>query len=488
VHTDRVPDAAVLGTFWAIPEARPLRATIAAWHETVRPTTEESACLSTLELLRANEGRVVTLGLGDKDLTGKLLDVLEAPGLRTKLSASGDGTYETELAPRGGELLALEIEKTRQVLPVAAVKTLSGKDLSTHCVRSREVATRTKRLTFDFGPEAAGKAVKLELLYFTPGVRWIPTYRVGTSAASRAELELQAEILNEEEDFERAAVDLVVGAPSFKFKGTVSPMSLEQTLRAALTQAMPALMMNNLGIGNASFSNRAGERSDGLEGSGGSVMGLAAELGASAHEDFFVYPVKSLGLKKGARAMVPLWKSRVPQRHLYTVDFGTFARSDGARLTENKVQHELELTDDTDVPFTTGAAMLMSGSVPLGQELLGYTSPGGRTLIHITTALDVRAQQSERETSRTANARVIDDRQYTLLQKKGTITVSSARKERSTVRVALSTQGKVERASHGGAVVVDELDRVNNQSRVTWEVTVGAGETVTLGYDLSVLR
>lgn len=494
VHTDQVPGAAVLGTFWAIPQGRPLKSTIADWYETVRPKTDEGSCLSTLELLRANEGRLVTFGLGDKELSGKLVDVLEAPALRTKIQPGAEGTYETELAPRGGELVAIDVpEKGRLVMPVASVKTLLGKDLSTHCLRPGEVATRSKRLTFDFGREAAGKAVTLKVFYFTPGVRWIPTYRVTTGSSSKADVELQAEILNEEEDFEGAAVDLVVGVPSFKFKGTVSPMSLEQTLRSALSQAMPGLMNSNFGMSNAMFNNRAGERFDTREApQEESVMAIAADLGAETRQDMFVYPVKSLGLKKGARAMVPLWRSRVPQRHVYTVDLGNFSRtaSDGAplRLSENKVWHQLELTDDTDVPFTTGAAMLMEGGVPLGQDLLGYTSPGGKTMIPITTALNMRAAQSEREVGRTPDARTVDGNRYSLVQKKGTIAVTSQQKERTTMRVSFATSGKVERASHGGAVLVDDLDRVNNQSRVTWELTLGAGETVTLNYEFSVFR
>lgn len=495
VHTEQVPGAAVLGTFWAIPEGRPLKSTVADWYETVRPKTDEGSCLSTLELLRANEGKLVTFGLGDKELSGKLVDVLEAPALRTKIQPGTEGTYETELAPRGGELVAIDVpEKGRLVMPVASVKTLLGKDLSTHCLRPGEVATRSKRLTFDFGREAAGKSVTLKVFYFTPGVRWIPTYRVTTGSSSKADLELQGEILNEEEDFESAAVDLVVGVPSFKFKGTVSPMSLEQTLRSALSQAMPSLMNSNFGMSNAMFNNRAGERFDTGDGPPpqASVMAFAADLGAETRQDMFVYPVKSLGLKKGARAMVPLWRNRVPQRHVYTVDLGNFSRtaSDGAplRLSENKVWHQLELTDDTDVPFTTGAAMLMEGGVPLGQDLLGYTSPGGKTMIPITTALNMRAVQSEREVGRTPDARTVDGNRYSLVQKKGTIAVTSQQKDRTTMRVSFATSGKVERASHGGSVLVDELDRVNNQSRVTWELTLGAGETVTLNYEFSVFR
>lgn len=484
VHTEQVPGAAVLGTFWAIPEGRALKSTIAGWYETVRAKTDEGSCLSTVELLRANEGRQVTFGLGDKELQGKVLDVLEAPAVRPKIQPGPEGTYETELPPRGGELVAVELtDKSRLVMPVASVKTLAGKELSTHCLRPGEVATRSKRLTFDFGREAAGKQVSLKIFYFTPGVRWIPTYRVNTGSSARAELELQGEILNEEEDFENAAVDLVVGAPSFKFKGTVSPMSLEQTLRAALSEAMPVLMNSNLAMSNSSFNSRAGERYD-TETT--SATTLAPGLWAETHQDMFVYSVKSLGLTKGARAIVPLWRHKVPQRHVYTAEFKTWAQSpQTSGLTENKVMHEVELTDDTDVPFTTGAAMVMEDGVPLGQDLLGYTSPGGKTMLPITTALNLRALQSEREVSRTQNTWLCGNSSSATVVAKGKIALANHQKVAATMRIKLVTRGKVDKASNEGHIVVQDQSCLNNQSTVTWEVTLSPGKTLDLTYDLT---
>src|SRR6185436_4415002 len=118
--------------------------------------------------------------------------------------------------------------------------------------RREEVTNRHKRLTFELGaPTGArkdsaerpspGSPVKLTIVYFTPGVRWIPTYRVGGELKTDAAINLQAELLNELEDIDGAALDLVVGVPSFRFKGVISPMSLERELRNALITAAPQL-------------------------------------------------------------------------------------------------------------------------------------------------------------------------------------------------------------------------------------------------------
>lgn len=487
VFTENVPDQAVLGTFWAVPDERPLRSTVAAWHESVRAKAEERSCLSTVELIRANPGKTVTLGLGDHELTAKLIEVLEASG-SAPAPVEQFGYWQKEVPLRGGELVVVETaEQQRKVFPLSTIHTVSGRELVTHCVQRSETATRARRLTFDFGPEAANKPVSLHIMYFTPGVRWIPTWRVKTGTGPKAELSLQAEILNEEEDFDAATVDLVVGVPSFKFASTLSPISLEQTMRAAVSYAMPNLMNSNLGISNASFSMRSGERVDGTAmGAAENINALASELGGESRQDFFVYPVKGLALARGARAVVPLWTRSVPQRHLYTVELADDGAPPQSGLQNNKVMHQLELTNDTDLPFTTGAAMITDGDIPLGQDLLAYTSRGGKTLVPITTALDLRAIQASNEVKRIPTALTVDKNDYSQVFRRSTVTVSNLQRTPVTMRVSVSATGKISNATQNGNVVVSNGDRINSRSVVTWEVTLSPGARMDLAYDVSV--
>ena len=59
-------------------------------------------------------------------------------------------------------------------------------------------------------------------MYFRPGIRWIPTYRIDLrqkDGKNMAQVSLQAEILNEAEDLHDVPLDIVVGVPNFRFKG-----------------------------------------------------------------------------------------------------------------------------------------------------------------------------------------------------------------------------------------------------------------------------
>ena len=55
------------------------------------------------------------------------------------------------------------------------------------------------------------------------GTSAIPTYRVSGELKDKADLALQGEVLNEIEDIDKAALDLVVGVPNFRFKDTAFP-------------------------------------------------------------------------------------------------------------------------------------------------------------------------------------------------------------------------------------------------------------------------
>ena len=58
-------------------------------------------------------------------------------------------------------------------------------------------------------------------MYFRPGVRWIPTYRIELAAKARRSpprSSLQAELLNEAEDLKDVPLDIVVGVPNFRFR------------------------------------------------------------------------------------------------------------------------------------------------------------------------------------------------------------------------------------------------------------------------------
>jgi len=497
LFTEQVPPTAVLGTFWASAEPHAIRTLKAHEVEQAVETSVVTDCVTNLELLRANQGRALTLTTHrDGTWSGLLADVLELD-----LDAP-------PAAGAGGAAAVLESNGRQRIIPIADIRTIEGDGLATTMTRVTRTAEAVKRLTFQFDRAARGRRVTVQMLYFTPGIRWIPTYRVEGELLSNAQIELQAEILNELEDLEGAALSLVVGVPNFRFADTVSPLSLESVMRSALGQVRNGL---DLQLSNATFAQRAGEwRGDYAAGPAdqADVAAIAPELAAAGEQDFFVYSVEDFDLERGARATIPLWRSTVPLRHLYTADFhvvrdhrsgATYQDADAGgsplRLASNRVWHQLELTNTTDVPWTTGPALLLRSFLPLGQDLLTYTPLGGCALLPMTVAVDVRATQDEVEIGRQANVLSWGGYAWSIIRKRGTVTITNYQAEAIDARISVTTGGRVTSATREGSIHVDDMHAadwqggaysINNRSIVTWPVKLDPKQTVTVEYEVEL--
>lgn len=542
VYTNSVPDGAVLGTYWAFSTQNPNLSIRAEWVESKALHSRTTTCITMHDLLRANEGHRITLDLvtqNEPSIEGTLIKVLDMP-----VKASDDpgedvgGTERTgpalgrivtsypvaaqsvrprssvrDLSPSGGKFAVMRTGDGRTiVLPIAHIRRISGSDLETQLERRTEITSLKKRLTFDLGPAAADQDIELQLLYFTEGIRWIPTYRLDGSLVTEANLALQGEIMNEAEDVTNAAFDLVVGVPHFRFRSLTSPLTLERTLRSALAAAAPDLMgrAGNRNLSNALFSQRAGEwrgRNAAPTTPSAEAIASASDLADAGEHDLFVYHVGQVSLAKGARMTIPLWQGEVGLRHLYTFDIAvvrdarTGYRTDRPqtpdssplRLMENAVWHQLELQNTTANPWTTGAVLILRGFLPLGQELLTYTSVGGSTLLPVTVAVDIRGTHTEEELAREPNALSWDGHSYAAVRKKAAIVLTNHKKESATIRVSVGVGGRVVKASDDGVIRINDYRSAdwstgayalpNNHSDVTWEFLLDAGESKTLAYE-----
>lgn len=509
VTTAAVPAGAILGCFWATSPSGKVLGMKASWQERTSVRVRHEPCRDVADLLRANVGHEVVLGLQREnaaDVIGKIVEVLAAPvpppaPRRADTPPRGPaGETVRPLDATGPVSVVIDAGGRRLVLASSEVRTVAAAALVTTLDRHDEVTTRAKRLDVAFGADAAGKPVEVRLFHFGEGVRWIPTYRVGGDLVSEAAIDLQGEVVNEAEPIVGAALDLVVGVPSFRFADVASPLSLEQTLRRTLAEAAPQLMSQR--ISNNFMSNSAGE-SDDAGGTG--PLGAAPELATESAQDLFVYRLGKATLGKGERASYPLWASKAPLRHVYTaeVKIARDASSGLSRLLRDSagdeptsasvtlvpVLHQLELSNGSSVPWTTGAALVLEAEMPIAQNLLRYTSMGAKTLLPLTVAVDLPAKYEEVEVGRTPNAATWSHYSFTLVKKKATLTLRSRRTEASRMSVSLRLGGKAETATGGGTITLDDLHAedwsgnptaLNNRSDVHWDLELGAGVSVTL--------
>jgi hypothetical protein len=500
VFTLEVPDSAVLGSFWAVRQRDEIVAMRAEYTDDwKRVDTPLGPAASTLEnLLKQVTGKAVTLTTaGGEEFRGKMLG-------RTVIEDRPYVLVEPEGRQAGAGPQPISIAQS-QIVAVRSPALSDGGNADPPFARA-------KRLSFDLGQESAGKAVALTLMYFAPGIRWIPTYRVSGDLKDTAGMALQAEILNQSEDLRDVGLDLVVGVPHFRFRDVVSPLVLEATLRNALAQAAPQLMGQ---MSNAMFTQRSGEWRREAEAAAPAApadIQLPPELGATGEQDLFVYTVPNFSLRAGGRASVPLWQAEAPLHHLYTLDLNVVrnaehgsmvqGESDDARyptgsplrLLKTQVWHQLELTNRSKVPWTTGAAIILRGNLPMGQDLLTYAPPGGTSLLPMTVAVNLRGTLAEEEIERKPNVLGWGGHSYSLISKKGTVTLTSFRDADSDVRVTVSLPGKADEVSGDGHIRIDDFHPgdwqgggfwQNNHSELVWELNLKPGQTVEMTYTVS---
>jgi hypothetical protein len=528
VYLDEVPDAAVLGSFWAMPKEGRLLSLVAGWQETKQREEKQVPCLQTIEVLKANVGRDCSVQLPDASiLEGTIQQVLTHetstpvdPTMRRTLGLSLESALSsvsfrsatpapapTSQSVTGitGTYFVLRAEHGDVLLSANEVRRLTIRDMKTTLPREVTTTDRTKRLTFRFAE--AGQRQELLIAYFRPGIRWIPTYRIELSEAGdggkTARIAMQAEIMNEAEDLIDTPIDIVVGVPNFRFRTLPSPLILEQTLRNALNQAAPQLMsqFSNSAISNALFTQRAGEvRRDRVQPAAADAtsIDLPEELTAAAAQELFVYSLQQLTLGKGERAAVPILTTEAPYRDVYTwdlhvkrADIATAPSGSGIQspltLSENQVWRQIELTNTTNVPWTTGAAMIMQGNQPLAQELLTYTPPKDVCRIPVTVAVDIRGSFREEETDRQLKALTWDGYHYAKIQQRANLYLRNHKPTAVDVEISLRFGGRAEKASYEGCVMLAPYRRddweqyrgsqaVNNSSTVLWKRTLKPDE------------
>jgi hypothetical protein len=530
VYTDDVPDAAVLGSFWATPKDGRLLSMVAGWEDRKTCEDKQLPCLQTIEVLKANVGMKCSVQLPDNSfLQGTIQHVLTqdstvaldddlratlgvpsnspiASRLPTSSSLPVPDPATRSLSAIAGTYFVLRAEQGDVLLAAGDVRRLTITDMKTTWGRKLTTTQRTKRLTFRFAEP--GQRRELLIAYFRPGVRWIPSYRIDLGEPEGrdkvADIALQAELLNEAENLIEAPLDIVVGVPNFRFRTLPSPLTLEQTLRNALVQAAPQLMsqFSSNALSNALFTQRAGEfrreqaaapdqpQNAGIE--------LPSELTAAAAQELFVYHLPPLTLRRGERAAVPIMAATCPYRDVYTwdlhptrPDIATAPSGAGVSsplvLSENQVWRQIELTNAATAPWTTGAAMIMQGQQPLAQELLTYTSPKDICRVPVTVAVDLRGSFAEQEIERQLQALNWDNNHYAKIRHRATLTLRNNKAQPVDVEITLRLGGRAEQATHEGRITLAPYraedwenyrgsPAVNNSSTVLWKTTLQPGE------------
>jgi hypothetical protein len=248
---------------------------------------------------------------------------------------------------------------------------------------------------------------------------------------------------------------------------------------------------------------------------------LGPEIGDSGKsEDFFVFTVPHVSLKRGERMVLAVAEFTLPYKDVFTLDlpFGpppevranlnNEQQRELARIFSSpKVMHKVRLTNNSKYPLTTAPALITRAGRVLAQGLMTYTPTGASVDLSVTTAVDFQVRKSDVETKRTANAAEENGNRYTRIDLAGKITVVSHRAQAAELEITRYVLGAVDRADAEGKVeqlnVFENGDYFTNADfpywwswygwpnwwnyfngigRVTWKLTLDPNQSEELGY------
>jgi len=445
----------VLGTFWPYATGGAALVAAKAGTTTVR---ESKTALDLKQVVKANVGKDVVLFAGDEEARERIEGKVIAVPARTGADAAE------------GDIVLLATSVGTRALPFSLLREVEVKGEFAALLPIEE---KRQRLTLSF--TGGGADARVGVMYVQEGFRWVPSYRIDIDGAGKAAVQLEATLVDDLVDLERATVNLVIGVPKFAFAGLRDPISLQQEVAAVAGE--PAFGFNNPTsnvLSNAIRTQAAGY--------GGSAETVAPAVdGGAANEDLFVFTVRDVTLKKGERLVLPIASFELTYRDVYTllVPFappmevrqglqGNQVLELAKELALPKAMHVLRLKNVGKAPLTTAPALVLRNGRVLAQSRMRYTPVGLETDLEINTAIDIGVKSEETETKREDNMQR-NDGVYGRIDLAGTIELRNQKAQAVEIEVRRRVLGLVDEVGQDGAKAqLDLVQLWNDADRPQW--------------------
>ncbi|MCU0315794.1 MAG: hypothetical protein MUC92_04310 [Fimbriimonadaceae bacterium] len=462
----RSPLSSVLGTVWLGTQKGTVLTDVRASTTDISGTRPAN---SLNEILQANVGKEVTilalLGSERTEIFGKVIRVSDSN-------------------------LLIETSDNFLTLPNSAILTVSG-DKGEF---KNSLSTTEKAAVWRVKGTPGGTVFITGLVR---GLTWVPSYQIDISNDKKLTLTSKATLINDLEDMDLPEARLITGFPNLPFINISDPFdsgvnmnqflnALSNTGAAFASPAMPGGPMTQ----NAAM--RRGEMSD------ISVTPFEPnELEGFRSEDLFFYRQPKVNLKRGERGYYVLFQADSEYEHIYTVRSTTpesFIQPRGGPVMSQPsidVWHELKFKNTSKMPFTTAGAITVKDGEILGQDMLGYVSPGADTTLKITKALDIQAEEIESEFARRPsdikdqNGNVL----YDIVTIRGTWEIINRKGREVKMEITKSLPGEAKFATNAGVITIGvrRMGQVNLPSSIKWTLPVPSGKPFRISYEYEML-
>lgn len=380
-----------------------------------------------------------------------------------------------KLVSVGAEFVVLEDEANSFAVPLAGITKLQVLELPLRV----HVAQNGKE---------PSKPSTLGMAYLRKGITWIPDYTLKVLDDDTAELTLRGTLVNEAEDLIHTDVHLVVGVPHFVHTDYLAPIAVGQVIRTigaavahhALPQQVTSQIMNRAAIvSNANQQSQFGmppepvNRPVEATGNLNAALGNLPQLDSAAADDYTVYTKKDLPLRRGEKAIVTLFTTRIKYSHVYRWS------------PPNAMEHSLVLHNDTATAWTTGPCLILSGDRPLSEDLLKYVPKNGRGELPVTAAINVAHDKTEREVDRKLKAHSPSHNvHFDLVALEGRLRLRNFEARPVDLALTVNIPGKPTAADQGGEISIHpgKLRLLEREGAIQWRLKLEPGEEKMIAY------
>ena len=328
------------------------------------------------------------------------------------------------------------------------------------------------------------KPATVGITYLTKGAAWAPAYRIllpdEKSNRGKMTIEQTATIVNQWRDFNNAQLYLISGYPKIGCENVISPISNKANLSAFFSQ-----MLRPDGDDRDSMMSQMVMNSASPRDSDDFPSGSVAASGDGP--DIYYHPVGQRSMNKEDVLALSNGKKETEFERVVEWTVADTRNENGRpidRENPNTPWDTIQFVNPFDFPMTTGPAAVMTEHKFLGQNTSYWTSPGEKTSIPITKSLSVSVKADEQEIKRSDEMRYmgVRCRRITVAVE---LSIANRRAEPIKALVKRQFSGEIEKPVEGAKVVQlnQNLNALNRQNELRWELTLNPGETRTLKYE-----
>lgn len=474
----------VIGTFWAYSGDK--TAKLKSVVSTRKVVGIEKTAMSIPELVEANVGKRVQITEGSTKYDAKIIEVLKQT--RQELNRTSPAGTNERLGVTSN-IVMLKIAGTTKAVQINQITAITFLDEPDSSLEKEEFRNSMK-LKFEPARRSMPEKLKVGMVYLQRGIRWIPSYRIEIDGEGNAVFKLQATLINEMVDLKGVKTHLVIGVPSFAFKDTVDPISLQQTVAQLGSQFQPSAQTgyafsNAIMSQSAMYSERQRSSYRPPAGNQNDTLDLGPSIsGSKKNEDLYVFTLENVTLKKGERMVVPVTEFKVSYRDVYKLKvpfappweirrhYNSNRQMELAKLlTDKKAKHVLRVKNTSDYPLTTAPATIFKDGQILAQAMTRYTAVGGTSDVELTVAVDIKVKKKDVEVKRTPNAEKWHNYTFDRIDMEGSVKITNFLDKTIDMEVVRMTMGKIDSAGNDGEIEqkdIYDLDDFQAGSLPVW--------------------